>query len=80
MKEKVEEAITEYKNCLSGMFTLVKGLMTDSKEVEGGSDGRLCFSDNERGEVWKDYMEMIMIGIIMWEGDAVERRLLRARF
>ena len=25
-----------------------------------GSDGKLCFSENERGKVWKDYMERIM--------------------
>ena len=47
------------------MFSLVKGLKTDSKEVDGGrcmrgSDGKLCFSENERGEVWKDYMGWIM--------------------
>ena len=47
------------------MLGLVKGLKTDSKEVEGGrclggSDGKLCFSENERGEVWKDCMEGIM--------------------
>ena len=47
------------------MPRLVKGLMTDSKEVEGGrcvrgSDEKLCFSEKERGKVWKDYMERIM--------------------
>ena len=25
-----------------------------------GSDGKLCISGKERGEVWKDYMERIM--------------------
>ena len=43
------------------MFRLVKRLKTSSKEVEGerclrGSDGKLCFSEKERG---KDYMERI---------------------
>ena len=38
---------------------------TNSKEVEGGrcmrgSDGKLCFSEKERGKVWKDYMERTM--------------------
>ena len=47
------------------MLRLVKGLKTDSKEVEGGrcmrgSDGKQCFSEKERGKVWKDYMERIM--------------------
>ena len=52
------------------MFSLVSGLKTDINEVEGkrcmrGSDGRLCFSEKERGKVWKDYME----GIINEEND-----------
>ena len=60
---------------------LVKGLKTDSKEVEGGrciklSDGKLCFSENERGKVLKDYMERIVNEENDWdrnmEGDAVE--------
>ena len=47
------------------MFGLVKGLMTGSKEVEGGrcvrgSDGKLCLSENERGNVWTDCIERIM--------------------
>ena len=25
------------------------------------SDGKRCFSEMERGKVWKDYMERIMI-------------------
>ena len=41
------------KNSPNGMLRPVKGLKTDSKEVEGGrcmrgSDGKLCFSDKER--------------------------------
>ena len=35
-----------------------------------GSDGKLCFSEKERGKVWKNYMERIMheemIGIMTW--------------
>ena len=47
------------------MFRLVQGLITDSKEVEGGrcmreSDGKLCFSEKERGKVRKVYMERIL--------------------
>ena len=47
------------------MLRLITGLMTDSKEIEGGgckrgSDGKLCFSEKERGNVWKDYTERIM--------------------
>ena len=51
-------------------------MKTDSKEVEGGSDRKLCFSKNERGEVWNDYVERIMNEESDWdynvEGDAVE--------
>ena len=47
------------------MFTLVRGLKTDSEEVEGGrcmrgSDGKLCFSEKERGNVCRDYMKRIV--------------------
>ena len=63
------------------MLWLVKGLKTDSMEVEGGrcmigSDGKLCFSEKERGNVLKDYMERITNEENDWdhyvEGDAVE--------
>ena len=33
------------------MLGLLKGLNTDSKEVEGGSDGMLSFSEKERGSL-----------------------------
>ena len=81
MREKSEEALIESQNCPHGMLRLVKELKTNSKEVEGGrcmrgSDGKLCFSEKERGNVWKDYMERIMNEENDWdrnvEGDAVE--------
>ena len=54
----------------------VKGLKTDSKEDEGGSDGKLCFSEKEGCKVWKDYVERILDEENDWdhnvEGDAVE--------
>ena len=65
MREMSEEALTELPNCPYGMFRLVRGLKTDSKEVEGGrcmrgSVEKLCFSEKERDKVWKDYLERIM--------------------
>ena len=50
MREKAEEALTELQNCPYGKHTLVKGVKTDSKDVEegkymSGSDGKLCFSE-----------------------------------
>ena len=35
--------------------------MTDSKEVEGASDGKVCFGEMEGGTIWMDYMERIII-------------------
>ena len=81
IREKAEEALTKLKNYPNWMFRLVRGLMTDCKEVEGGrcmrgSDGKLCFSEKEGGKVWKDYMERMMNEVNDWDhdvkGDAVE--------
>ena len=81
MREKAEVALTELQIFPNGMFRLVNGLKTDSKEVEGGrcmkgSDGKLCFSEKEKCKVGKDYMEMIMNKENDWdcnvEGDGVE--------
>ena len=76
--------LNELQNCPNGMFTLVKGLKIDSKEVERcmrGSDEKLCFSEKERGKVCKDYMERIMNKENDWhrnvEGDAVEGPVVR---
>ena len=63
------------------MFRLVIGLKTDSKDIEGGrcmrgGDGKLYFSEKERGKVWKHYVEWIMNEENDWdhnlEGGAVE--------
>ena len=75
MMEKAEEVFTELESCSNGIFRLVIGLKTDCREVEGGSYGKLCFSEKERDKVWKDYMEMIMNEENDWnhnvEGDTV---------
>ena len=51
-------------------------MKTDSKEVDGGSDGKLCISEKESSKVWKDCMERIMNEDNDWdhnvEGDVVE--------
>ena len=65
MREKAEEVHTKLQNCSYEMLRQAKGLKTDSREVEGGrymrgSDGKKCFREKERGNVWKDYMERIM--------------------
>ena len=53
--------LTELNKCPNAMFRPVKGLNTDSKEVKGGrcmrgSDGKLRFSEKERGRAWKNYI------------------------
>ena len=60
MTEKAEEALTGFQNCPNWILRLVKGLKTDSKEVEGGrcmkgSDGNLCTSEKERGSLERLY-------------------------
>ena len=52
----MKRSTNDLKNCPNGMFRLVKGLKMVSKEVEGGrcmsaSDGKLCFSEKERGKL-----------------------------
>ena len=52
MREKAEDALSESNNSSNGLFRFVKGLKTDSKEVEGGrcmrgSGRKLCFSEKE---------------------------------
>ena len=67
---------TELKILPNGMFRLVRGLNTESKEVELGRcmrecDGKLCFSEKKRGKVWTDYIERNMNEendwIMMWK-------------
>ena len=67
--------------CSCKVFKLVKSMKKDGKDVEGGrcvrgSDGRLSFSENNRGKVWKEHMERIMNKENEWnqnvEADLVE--------
>ena len=34
-----------------------------------GRDGKLCFSEKERGRVWKDYMERFINEENCWDHD-----------
>ena len=47
-----------------------------------GNDGKLCFTENGRGKIWKDYMERIMNEENDWdhnvEGDAAEGPVVNA--
>ena len=81
IREKAEDVLTETKLNQNWMLRLAKGLKIDRKEVEGGrcmrgSDEKLCFSEKQRGKVWKVHMERIMNEENDWdhnvEGDTVD--------
>ena len=38
----------------------------------GGCDGKLCFSEKERGKVWKAYMNRIMDDRNDWDRNVAE--------
>ena len=53
MRGRAVEMFTDVKNCPNEMFRVVRGLKTDSKEVEGGrcmrrSDGNFCLREGKR--------------------------------
>ena len=65
VKEETQERKKHTRQCVKTVLRRMRGLKPDSKEVEGGrcmrgSDGKLCFSEKEKGKVWKDYMERVM--------------------
>ena len=39
-----------------------------------GNDRKLCFSEKERGKVWKDYIERILNEENEWDGRRCSRR------
>ena len=57
------------------MFKLVKSMKKDGKDVEPGrcmrgSDGRLSFTEKDRGKVWKEHVERIMNEENEWDQNA----------
>ena len=58
MKEAAERELRELSEHPNKLFKLVKSMKKNGKDVEGGrcmrgSEGRLNFSDIDRGKVWK---------------------------
>ena len=65
MKKAAERELRELSKHPNKVFKLVKSVKKDGKDVEGGRcmrgiDGRLNFSEKDRGKVWKEHMERIM--------------------
>ena len=63
------------------LIKLIKSMKKDGKDVEGGrcmrgTDGRLNFSEIDRGKVWKKHMERIMNEENEWD-QSVKAKLLK---
>ena len=81
MRGEAEKRLSELSENPNKVFKLVKKMKKDGKDVEGGrcmrgSDGKLSFSEKDRGRVWKEHMEKIMNEENEWdqrvEADVVE--------
>lgn len=64
-KEAAERKLRELSEHPNKVFKLVKSMKKEGKDVEGGrcmrgSDGRLNFSEKDRGRVWKEQMGRII--------------------
>ena len=65
MKKEAEEELTKLNKKPNNIFTLVKFIKSDVKDIEGGrcvkrKDRRLDFSKKDRKRIWKNHMEEIM--------------------
>ena len=72
MKEAAERVLRELSEHPNKVFKLVKSMKKNGKDVEGGrcirgNDGRLNFSEKDRGKVWKWHKERIMNEEIEWD-------------
>ena len=75
MKEEAVQELKELDKSPNEVFKFVKSMKKDGKDVEGGrcmrgSDGRLSFSEKDRGRVWKEHMEKIMNEENEWDQSA----------
>ena len=65
MKKEAEEELTKLNKKPNNIFTLVKFIKSDVKDIEEGrcvkrKDRRLDFSKKDRKRIWKNHMEEIM--------------------
>ena len=65
MKEEVEKGLREVCENPSKVWKMMKCMKKDGRDIEGGRclrgrDGKLNFSEEDRGKVWKEHMERIM--------------------
>ena len=65
MKKEAEEELTKLNKKPNNIFTLVRFIKSDVKDIEEGrcvkrKDRRLDFSKKDRKRIWKNHMEEIM--------------------
>ena len=65
-KKTAERELRELSEHPNKVFKLEKSMKKDGKDVEGGrcmrgSNGRLNFIEKDRGRVWKEHLERIII-------------------
>ena len=65
MRKEAEKELTKSKEKRKSIFTLVKFMKKDRKDIEGdrcmrGKNGRLGFSEKDRKRTWKSCMKEIM--------------------
>jgi hypothetical protein len=65
MRKEAEQELRELSENPNKVFKFVKSMRKDGRDVVGGrclrgDDGRLSFSEKDRGRVWKDHMERVM--------------------
>jgi len=64
MKKETEQLFNELYDKPANVFKVLKVMKREGKDVGGkclrGKDGRLSFSEVDRGKIWKDHMEKIM--------------------
>jgi len=65
MKKETEQLFNELYDKPANVFKVLKVMKREGKDVGGGKclrgkDGRLSFSEVDRGKIWKDHMEEIM--------------------
>ena len=64
MKKEAEEELTKLNKKPNNIFTLVKFIKSDGKDIEEGrcmkrKDRRLDFSKKDKKRIWKNYMKDI---------------------
>ena len=65
MRKEAEKELTKLNKKTNYIFTLVKFMKKDEKDIEGGrcmrgKGGRLGFTVKDRKRIWKNHLEVIM--------------------